>query len=109
MSDIGIPTSTPGEYLLPSNRTTYGPPIIDVILMNIDPTSDFRTIRKPWYGTLAQILAEIARAAEKDVYKIVSLNTSAYSVVAVVQTVRSGREVRGAHPRNVPVGDEVEG
>lgn len=103
MSDEGVPsTTTPGEWVLPDGRTTYGPPTIDVIFMNIDPTSDFRTIRKPWYGTVAQMISEIAKAANENVYRIINLNASTYSVVLVVQTTKSSAEIRAAHPRNSP-------
>lgn len=68
-------------------------PKVDVIFLNINCTSDFRTIRTGTNGSVHEALLAVARHVEKGLYNIVSLQMSEYSCVVVVSTELSYAEL----------------
>ncbi|RHZ57666.1 uncharacterized protein CDV56_101654 [Aspergillus thermomutatus] len=85
-----------GEIQQNTRTDTYlGPPSVHVMWFNVHDSSSFRSIGATLNASINEVFIALADHVKNEVYSIISLNASLYSVTVVCSTGKSQVEVGG--------------
>ena len=87
MSVLSTTTETP-------ELSNQREPNVDIIYHNMNTSSDFKTFRAGSDGPVEQELLQVAKHINNNCYKIISINASKHSLVAVFSTELSKAQLR---------------
>jgi hypothetical protein len=94
MVDGKIQNPNTGQIEDASEARFYaGPPSVQTTWLNIHGESDFRIVGASFAATIDEVFVNIAEHVKDNVYSIVSISASAYSMTVVCCTPKSQTEI----------------
>lgn len=89
---------------LSKNPSAWGPgPVpkamlvykVDVIIININPGSDFIMVRSGTNGSVHEAIVQVTKHIERGLYRVISMQASEYSCVVVMSTLQTRDDLLG--------------
>jgi hypothetical protein len=91
-------------------KPTWDIPKVDVIYLNINTGSDFRTLRTGTDKTVHEAIVQVSKHIQRGLYELVSLNASKHSCVVVISTEKARSDLVFKHgfPWDIPEDPQAE-